>query len=124
MNSTPSVFHIDRLELVFGPKPWAFANKRRAEIDAFFEATRKEKPTLWNGRVLLMVSPARHGLHLLPDQLPRGSTALPRSLRAVAGAVDLATVTAAADQRLGATIRTKKQPRRRRVTMFASAIAM
>jgi 8-oxo-dGTP pyrophosphatase MutT (NUDIX family) len=54
MNSTPSVFHIDRLELVFAPKSWAFANKRRAEIDAFFEATRKEKPTLWNGRVLLM----------------------------------------------------------------------
>jgi hypothetical protein len=57
---------------------------------------------------------------------PSGGVLLtaPRPLRAVAGAVDLATVTAAADQRLGATIRTKKQPRRRRVTMFAPAIAM
>jgi 8-oxo-dGTP pyrophosphatase MutT (NUDIX family) len=54
MNSTPSVFHIDGLKLSFAPKPWAFANERRAEIDAFFEALRKEKPTLWNGRVLLM----------------------------------------------------------------------
>ncbi len=54
MSSAPSVFHIDGLELVFAPKPWAFANGRRAEIDAFFEAARKNKPTLWNGRVLLM----------------------------------------------------------------------
>jgi len=54
MNSTPSVFHIDGLELSFEPKPWAFANERRTEIDAFFEALRKDKPTLWNGRVLLM----------------------------------------------------------------------
>jgi 8-oxo-dGTP pyrophosphatase MutT (NUDIX family) len=54
MNNAPSVFHIDGLELAFAPKPWAFANERRAEIDAFFEAMRKEKPTLWNGRVLLM----------------------------------------------------------------------
>lgn len=54
MNSTPSVFHIDGLELSFAPKPWTFANERRAEIDAFFEALRKEKPTLWNGHVLLM----------------------------------------------------------------------
>jgi 8-oxo-dGTP pyrophosphatase MutT (NUDIX family) len=54
MNSTPSVFHIDRLELSFAPKAWAFANERRADIDAFFEALRGEKPALWNGRVLLM----------------------------------------------------------------------
>jgi 8-oxo-dGTP pyrophosphatase MutT (NUDIX family) len=54
MNSEPSVFQIDGLKLVFVPKPWAFANERRAEIDAFFEAARREKPKLWNGRVLLM----------------------------------------------------------------------
>ncbi len=54
MNSAPSLFHIDGLELAFAPKPWAFANERRAEIDVFFETMRKEKPTLWNGRVLLM----------------------------------------------------------------------
>jgi 8-oxo-dGTP pyrophosphatase MutT (NUDIX family) len=54
MNSAPSVFHIDGLALAFAPKPWAFANERRAEIDEFFETMRKEKPALWNGRVLLM----------------------------------------------------------------------
>jgi 8-oxo-dGTP pyrophosphatase MutT (NUDIX family) len=54
MNRAPSVTHIDRLELTFAPKSWTFANERRADIDAFFELMRKEKPTIWNGRVLLM----------------------------------------------------------------------
>jgi 8-oxo-dGTP pyrophosphatase MutT (NUDIX family) len=54
MNIAPSVFHIDGHEFAFAPKPWAFATERRAEIDAFFEAMRKDKPALWNGRVLLM----------------------------------------------------------------------
>ena len=54
MNNAPSVAHIDRLELTFVQKPWAFANKRRADMDAFFELMRKEKPAIWNGRVLLM----------------------------------------------------------------------
>jgi len=54
MNNAPLVAHIDTLELAFVPKPWAFANERRADIDAFFETMRKEKPALWNGRVLLM----------------------------------------------------------------------
>jgi 8-oxo-dGTP pyrophosphatase MutT (NUDIX family) len=54
MNREPSVFQIDGLELAFAPKPWAFAKERRADIDAFFTDIRKQKPTLWNGRVLLM----------------------------------------------------------------------
>jgi 8-oxo-dGTP pyrophosphatase MutT (NUDIX family) len=54
MNSEPSVFHIEGLDLSFAPKPWAFADERRTDIDAFFDEMRKEKPTLWNGRVLLM----------------------------------------------------------------------
>jgi 8-oxo-dGTP pyrophosphatase MutT (NUDIX family) len=36
------------------PKPWAFAIERRAEIDAFFAEIQREKPAVWNGRVLLM----------------------------------------------------------------------
>ncbi len=36
------------------PKPWAFAKDRRAEIDAYFERLRREKPGVWNGRVLLL----------------------------------------------------------------------
>ena len=54
MSNAPSVARIDRLELTFVPKPWAFAIERRSEIDAFFETMRKEKPMLWNGRALLM----------------------------------------------------------------------
>ncbi|MGB8577279.1 MAG: NUDIX hydrolase [Pseudolabrys sp.] len=54
MIATPSIFHIDGLELSFAPKAWAFSVERRAEIDAYFEALRREKPALWNGRVLLL----------------------------------------------------------------------
>jgi hypothetical protein len=54
MMQTPPVFHIDRLDLSFAPKPWAFADERRAEIDAYFKVLKREKPDVWNGRVLLM----------------------------------------------------------------------
>ena len=48
-------FHsVDRLDLRFEPKPWDFALARRAEIDAHFAALQREKPALYNGRVLLM----------------------------------------------------------------------
>ena len=56
MNRDPSIFHVDRLELAFAPKPWAFAIERRAEITANFAALQREKPALWNGRVLLLHS--------------------------------------------------------------------
>jgi len=54
MDTAPSVYRIDRLELCFKPKPWAFAQERRAEIEAFFAALKREKPAVWNGRVLLL----------------------------------------------------------------------
>lgn len=34
--------------------PWAFATERRTEIDAHFDKLRRERPSLWNGQVLLM----------------------------------------------------------------------
>jgi 8-oxo-dGTP pyrophosphatase MutT (NUDIX family) len=52
--SEPQVFPVERLALSFTPKPWAFAEDKRAEIDAFFAARRRENPALWNGRVLLL----------------------------------------------------------------------
>jgi 8-oxo-dGTP pyrophosphatase MutT (NUDIX family) len=52
--SNPAVVPVDRLNLTFDPKPWSFADARRAEIDAYFAALKREKPALWNGRVLLM----------------------------------------------------------------------
>jgi 8-oxo-dGTP pyrophosphatase MutT (NUDIX family) len=45
---------VARLDLAFAPKPWAFADERRAEIDATFAAMRRENPALWNGRVLML----------------------------------------------------------------------
>ncbi|MEJ2433012.1 MAG: NUDIX hydrolase [Pseudolabrys sp.] len=52
--SGPSVFHVERLALAFAPRPWAFAADRRAEIDAFFEKLKRDRPAVWNGRVLLL----------------------------------------------------------------------
>jgi 8-oxo-dGTP pyrophosphatase MutT (NUDIX family) len=49
-----AVFPVDRLALRLEPKVWAFAVDRRAEIDSFFDAARREKPALWNGRVLIL----------------------------------------------------------------------
>jgi len=54
MNPLSSVYHVDRLDLTFAPKPWAFASARRPKIDTFFAALQREKPGIWNGRVLLL----------------------------------------------------------------------
>jgi 8-oxo-dGTP pyrophosphatase MutT (NUDIX family) len=50
----PTVVPLDQLDLTFAPRAWPFADARRAEIDAYFGALKREKPALWNGRVLLM----------------------------------------------------------------------
>jgi 8-oxo-dGTP pyrophosphatase MutT (NUDIX family) len=49
-----SVIPVDRLELAYSPRPWRFAVERREEIDAHFAALQRERPALWNGRVLLL----------------------------------------------------------------------
>lgn len=49
-----AVLRIVTLDLSVGSFDWTFAGERRREIDAHFEAQRREKPGLWNGRVLLM----------------------------------------------------------------------
>lgn len=51
---TPIIFHVDRLELAFVPKPWAFAREKQTEISAHFADVQRKKPAVWNGRVLLM----------------------------------------------------------------------
>jgi len=45
---------VEQLDLRFEPKSWAFAEQRRAEIDAMFAEKQRANPHLWNGRVLLM----------------------------------------------------------------------
>jgi 8-oxo-dGTP pyrophosphatase MutT (NUDIX family) len=49
-----SIVAVKRLELRFAPVRWAFAEERRAEIDAHFAELQRARPALWNGRVLLM----------------------------------------------------------------------
>jgi 8-oxo-dGTP pyrophosphatase MutT (NUDIX family) len=66
------VVRIDRAELRFAPRPWPFAQARRAEIDAHFAGLRRDKPDLWNGRVLLLHEHAitdavLHGAYLETD---------------------------------------------------------
>lgn len=50
---TATVVRTERLELLFRPQRWAFADERRADIDAHFVRLQRAKPALWNGRVLL-----------------------------------------------------------------------
>ena len=59
--SEPAIYPIERLELSFSPKVWEFARARRAEIDAFFAEVQREKPDVWNGRVLLLHSQVIRG---------------------------------------------------------------
>jgi 8-oxo-dGTP pyrophosphatase MutT (NUDIX family) len=55
---TPPVIHrVTALDLALEPWDWPFAKARRAEIDAHFKAKQREKPGLWNGRVLLARAP-------------------------------------------------------------------
>ena len=49
-----TVTMVERLDLRFEPKSWAFAEERRSEIDALFAEKQRANPRLWNGRVLLM----------------------------------------------------------------------
>jgi 8-oxo-dGTP pyrophosphatase MutT (NUDIX family) len=45
---------LERLDLRFTPRAWAFAAERRAEIDRHFADMRRGKPEMWNGRVLVL----------------------------------------------------------------------
>lgn len=51
--TSPVIHRITTLDLAYRPSPWAFAEQRRAEIDAHFAQKQREKPDLFNGRVLL-----------------------------------------------------------------------
>jgi hypothetical protein len=54
---TAAVIHrVTTIELDLQPWRWPFTDERRADIDAHFAATRRDKP-IWNGRVLLARDP-------------------------------------------------------------------
>jgi 8-oxo-dGTP pyrophosphatase MutT (NUDIX family) len=53
-DAKPLVIHrVRTLDLAFEPSTWPFAEARHAEIAAHFADKQREKPAIWNGRVLL-----------------------------------------------------------------------
>ncbi len=52
--SDVKIAQVSHLDFSFEPKPWPFADERRVEIDAAFAKMQRDKPALWNGRVLLL----------------------------------------------------------------------
>ena len=49
----PEIHRVTTLDLKVRPFAWPFAAERRGEIDAHFAGKQREKPDIWNGRVLL-----------------------------------------------------------------------
>ena len=45
---------VERIEITVEPFAWGFAQARRADIDRHFAAQQRQRPALWNGRVLLL----------------------------------------------------------------------
>ncbi|MGD0024670.1 MAG: NUDIX hydrolase [Xanthobacteraceae bacterium] len=57
------IVELDRVEIAVEPRSWAFAIERRGEIDRYFARLRRERPAVWNGRVLLLSRcDIRHGI--------------------------------------------------------------
>jgi 8-oxo-dGTP pyrophosphatase MutT (NUDIX family) len=57
----PVIRRVSVLDLVVEPWTWPFAKARRAEISAHFADKQREKPAMWNGRVLLGRNPVFTG---------------------------------------------------------------
>lgn len=52
---------ISTLDLAVKPWAWPFADARREDIAAYFAGQQREKPALWNGRVLIGRNPVFSG---------------------------------------------------------------
>ena len=57
----PNVHRVTTLDLAVREVAWPFAEERRAEIAAHFAEQQRERPLMWNGRVLLGRDPALSG---------------------------------------------------------------
>ncbi|MGY8632182.1 NUDIX hydrolase [Bradyrhizobium sp. 14AA] len=51
--TSPVIHRVTTLDLAVRPIVWPFAEERRAEIAAHFAEQQRERPKLWNGRILL-----------------------------------------------------------------------
>ena len=60
----PLSFTVSTLDLAVEAWSWPFAQARRAEIDAHFADQQRERPAMWNGRVLLGRNPVFAGERL------------------------------------------------------------
>jgi hypothetical protein len=62
---TGAIIHrVTTLDLKVEPWAWPFATERRAEIDAHFAEKQRDKPALFNGRILLGRDPSFAAGHL------------------------------------------------------------
>src|SRR5215475_9717029 len=59
--TSPVIHRITTLDLKFAPWRWPFAEVRRPDIDAHFAGRQRERPQIWNGRVLLARDPLLEG---------------------------------------------------------------
>ena len=57
----PVIHRVTTLDLPLQPWSWPFAEERRADIDAHFALRQREKPKIWNGRILLGRNPVFAG---------------------------------------------------------------
>jgi 8-oxo-dGTP pyrophosphatase MutT (NUDIX family) len=62
--TAPVIHRITTLDLPVEKWSWPFAETRRAEISAHFEEKRRDKPKMWNGRVLMGRNPVFAGARL------------------------------------------------------------
>ena len=58
---SPVIHRVTALDLAVEPFAWPFAVEKRAEISAHFAGIQREKPKLWNGRILLGREPVFAG---------------------------------------------------------------
>jgi 8-oxo-dGTP pyrophosphatase MutT (NUDIX family) len=56
-----AIHRVTTLDLKVGSRAWPFAEERRAEIETHFAIKQREKPKLWNGRILLARDPVFAG---------------------------------------------------------------
>jgi len=52
--SGPEIVAVERVEIAVAPWRWDFAHARADDITRHFAARQRERPALWNGRVLLL----------------------------------------------------------------------
>ncbi|MFK4509567.1 NUDIX hydrolase [Bradyrhizobium daqingense] len=63
--TSPVIHRVTTLDLAVRPIPWPFAEQRSAEIAAHFAEKQRERPKIWNGRVLLGRDAVFAGGHLV-----------------------------------------------------------